>query len=160
MVQVKPGIGVTELEGDEVELLPIALMAFTVNVYATPSVNPVIVQEVAEVVLQCLLVSCTAVAIYPVIAEPPLTPGAVHETVACSVPAVAVALLGAPGTVFGITAAEGEDAGLVPWEFVAVTVKVYEVPFVKPVTTQEVVEVEVQRLLVSCTDLVVYPVMA
>jgi hypothetical protein len=34
-----------------------------------------------------------------------------------------------------MTALDGADAGPVPAAFVAVTVKVYEVPFVRPVTT-------------------------
>jgi hypothetical protein len=38
----------------------------------------------------------------------------------------------------GITALEGDDAGPEPTEFVATTVNVYEVPFVKPVTVAEV----------------------
>src|SRR5918912_3659060 len=36
--------------------------------------------------------------------------------------------------VAGVTAFEGEEAGPVPTEFVAETVKVYEVPLVSPVT--------------------------
>ena len=35
----------------------------------------------------------------------------------------------------------GAEAALVPAAFVAVTVKVYAVPFVRPVTVQEVVDV-------------------
>ena len=39
-------------------------------------------------------------------------------------PAVAEMLVGAPGTVAGVTEAEGEDAAPVPTEFKAVTVNV------------------------------------
>src|SRR5579871_756803 len=35
---------------------------------------------------------------------------------------------------FGVTELEADDATLLPTEFVAVTVKVYAVPFVRPVT--------------------------
>ena len=38
-----------------------------------------------------------AVTVYPVIATPPLDEGAVNATVACSSPAVAVPMAGAPG---------------------------------------------------------------
>jgi hypothetical protein len=47
--------------------------------------------------------------------------------------------VGAPGTVEGVAGADGAEAGLVPTELVAVTVKVYAVPLVSPVTVQEVV---------------------
>ena len=45
--------------------------------------------------------------------------------------------MGAPGTVFGVSAADGADAGDVPALLVAVTVKVYAVPFVSPVTAHD-----------------------
>jgi hypothetical protein len=64
------------------------------------------------------------VTVYPVIAEPPLLTGAVNVTVACAFPAVAVPIVGAPGTVEGITEFEAELAGPVPLALVAVTVKV------------------------------------
>ena len=41
--------------------------------------------------------------------------------------------MGAPGTVEGVAAAEAVDAVPVPLAFVAVTVNVYAVPFVRPV---------------------------
>ena len=55
-------------------------------------------------------------------------------TVAWAFPPVAVPMVGAPGTVTGVTAFEAADAAPVPAELVAVTVKVYDVPFVRPVT--------------------------
>ena len=66
------------------------------------------------------------------IAAPPLDAGAVHVTVACVFPAVAITFVGAPGTVAGVTVTPA-DAGLV-LPFVAVTVTVYVVPFVSPLT--------------------------
>jgi hypothetical protein len=42
-------------------------------------------------------------------------------------------LVGASGTVAGVTEFDAADAVLVPTEFVAVTVKVYAVPLLKPV---------------------------
>ena len=74
------------------------------------------------------------VTVYDVIALPPFEAGGVKLTVACALPAVAVPIVGAPGTVAGVTLLEAADAGPVPIALVAVTVKVYTVPFVRPVT--------------------------
>ena len=60
-------------------------------------------------------------------AEPPLFAGPVKVTVAWAFPAVAVPIVGAPGTVApddGVTEFEAALAGPVPMAFVAVTVKV------------------------------------
>ena len=74
------------------------------------------------------------VAVYDVIGLPPLKAGATKATLTCELPIVPTTPVGAPGTVAGITALDGADAGPVPDAFVAVTVNVYEVPFVRPVT--------------------------
>jgi len=65
-------------------------------------------------------------------ADPPLLAGAVKVTVALVFPTVAVPIAGAPGTVAGVTLLEAADASPVPTLLVAVTVKVYCVPFVSP----------------------------
>ena len=66
---------------------------------------------------------------------PPSDAGAVQVTVADPEPPVATTLVGAPGTAGpGVTELDGADAGPVPIAFVAVTVKVYAVPLVSPVT--------------------------
>jgi hypothetical protein len=62
-------------------------------------------------------------------ALPPSLAGAVQETVALALPAVAETPVGAPGTVMttgaiGVTLFEGTEAGPVPAALVAVTVKV------------------------------------
>ena len=49
----------------------------------------------------------------------------------------------------GVTLLLGAEAALVPAAFVAVTVKVYAVPFVRPVTVQEVVDVVQLGLVVA-----------
>jgi hypothetical protein len=67
-------------------------------------------------------------------AEPPLDTGGVNEIVASPFPRTAVTLVGAFGTVAGVTALLVADAVLVPKLLLAVTVKVYTVPFVRPVT--------------------------
>jgi hypothetical protein len=62
--------------------------------------------------------------------------GAVKLTVAWVLPATAVTLVGAPGTVgaAGVTEVEADETTELPFAFVATTVKVYAVPFVNPVT--------------------------
>jgi acyl dehydratase len=49
--------------------------------------------------------------------------------------------VGVPEVVAGITVEEADDADEDPAAFIATTVKVYEVPFVKPVKVQEVLRV-------------------
>ena len=50
---------------------------------------------------------------------------------------VAVPIVGASGTVAGVTELDAVDKLDVPAEFVAVVLKKYVVPFVKPVITHE-----------------------
>jgi hypothetical protein len=71
-----------------------------------------------------------------VIANPPLLAGAAQATPAVVAPADAVTLLGAVGTVAGMTALDAMDEGPTPAPFGAATVKEYEVPFVRPKTEQ------------------------
>ena len=85
------------------------------------------------------------IAVYDVIVAPPLDEGALHATRAEAFRERADAAIGAPGTVRGTTAADGLEAGPVPTPLVAVTAKMYAVPFVRPVTVQ-VVPVVVQVL--------------
>jgi hypothetical protein len=130
-----PGVvaGVTLLEAADAGPAPTPLVAVTVNVYAVPLARPRTVHgDVAHVTV------CPPddVAVYDVMVEPPLLAGGVKVTVACALPAVAVPIVGAPGTVAGVTLLEAEEAGPVPTAFVAVTVNVYAVPLVSPVTVQ------------------------
>jgi hypothetical protein len=65
--------------------------------------------------------------------------GAVHDTFDwVDSNEVAATPVGAPGTVDGVAEFDATEAALVPALFVAVTVNVYEVPFVRPVTVQVV----------------------
>ena len=67
----------------------------------------------------------------------PLAAGAVHDTTAWAFPAVAVTPVGAFGAVAGATGVTEFEAPLArdsPTTFVALTMKVYGVPFVSPVT--------------------------
>ena len=68
------------------------------------------------------------------IADPPLLSGAVKVTDALAFPRVAVPIVGAPGTTAGVTLLDAADADPVPTLLVAVTVNVYAVPLVSPVT--------------------------
>ena len=60
-----------------------------------------------------------------------------HERFTRPSPEVPTTDIGALGVVTGIAEAETADCSLVPALLVAETVKVYERPFVKPVTVQE-----------------------
>jgi len=55
--------------------------------------------------------------------------------VACPFAGFAAPIVGAPGTVNGVTLLEAAEVGLTPTPLVAVTVKVYAVPFARPGTT-------------------------
>jgi hypothetical protein len=75
------------------------------------------------------------VTVKPVIGAPPVgVVGGTQDTVAPALPATALTLVGAPGTT-DVTGMEALDAGPVPTALVAVTVNVYAVPLVRPVTT-------------------------
>ena len=72
-------------------------------------------------------------------AAPPTDVGAVQETSeAPSAFEVAATPVGDPGGVAGVAEFEGTEAALMPLAFFATTVNVYGVPFVRPVTAQEV----------------------
>ena len=72
---------------------------------------------------------------YPVISEPPLLDGALKLiTAVLFTVEVATTSIGASGIDEGITPVEVADATELPFAFVAITVNVYDVPFVKPDT--------------------------
>jgi hypothetical protein len=123
--------GVTEFDAVDDALVPIELVAVTVKVYAAPLTRPLIV--IGAPLLDALNPPVFDVAVYVVIVDPPVLAGAVNEIVALPFPAVAETLVGAPGVVAGVTALLVPDGVLVPEAFVAVTVNVYAVPFVRPV---------------------------
>jgi hypothetical protein len=125
--------GVTDAEAVEATESPFMLVAITVKVYAVPFVRPVMVtgEEVTETLFPSLPIT-----VYPVIDEPPLFVGAVNETTALAFPDATMTFVGAFGTVEGVTELDAVDGEDVPIPFVAVTLNVYAVPFVKPVTVQ------------------------
>jgi len=97
------------------------------------------------------------VAVYPVIAEPPLLVCANHATVACAFPAVALTWRGALGAPIGADWPEANEAADEPSEFFATTVNVYFVPFVNPLTVQVSAPV-VEHVFPPGDDVTVYPV--
>jgi hypothetical protein len=115
-------VGVTEFEAELAGPGPLAFVAVTVKVYAAPLVSPATI--IGLVVPVPVIPPGLEVTVYPVIGEPPLLAGAVNVTMAEAFPAVAVPIVGAPGTVEGVTEFEAELAGPGPLAFVAVTVKV------------------------------------
>jgi len=90
--------GVMLFEAALVGPVPAPLVAFTVNVYAVPIVNPeTVIGEDAPVPV---ILPGLDVAVYVVIAALPVSEGAVYATVAVpepAAPAVAVPIVGAPG---------------------------------------------------------------
>ena len=143
--------GTTLAEAVDAAEEPAAFEAFTVNVYVTPFVRPVTTQLVATVVQTTspatgpasttpadVTTAVATVTTKPLTAAPPLSTGAVQETVVepfwNDVPDTPV---GAPGTVAGMIAADESEAEDEPISFEATTVNVYAVPLVRPVIVQE-----------------------
>ena len=70
------------------------------------------------------------------IVAPPFEAGPVKATLACVLPAVARPMVGAPGTVAGVTLT-GAEAAPVPIALVAVTVHATVAPLVRPAMTSD-----------------------
>jgi sulfur carrier protein ThiS len=149
-------LGVTLADALEATEFPAAFVALTVNVYAVPLVKPETVQEVDAVVQ--VNDPGDEVTVYPVIALPPLDPGALQLTTDEESAAVPETPVGAPGTVLGVTLADALEATEFPIAFVALTVNVYAVPLVKPETVQEVDAVV--QVNDPGDEVTVYPVIA
>jgi hypothetical protein len=120
VVVVEPGV--TEAEPEDA-LVPLVLVAVTVQLYVEPLVKLDTVSGlvVPEAVLVVELV--THEAVYFVIADPPVELGALKVTLALVLLAdVAVPIVGAPGTVAGVTDTALEEV-LLPALLVALTVQ-------------------------------------
>ena len=75
----RPGsMGVSHADGEDDPPVPMAFAATTVKVYAVPFVRPVTVHDIVLVVH--VLLPGWEVTVYPVIALPPLSVGADHDT--------------------------------------------------------------------------------
>ena len=70
--------------------------------------------------------------------DPPFDEGADQVTTTEALPGVTEEMLGAPGTVNGVTGDDAAEAVLLPSDALVTAVNVYAVPFVSPVTTHEV----------------------
>jgi hypothetical protein len=108
------------LDADEVNK---PLFAVTANVYAVPFVNPGTTHDVAGALTVQVALFGEAVTVYEAIAGPPVTVGAVKETVAEPLPLTAFTPVGASGLPAGVI---DEDAVPVdvPVELVAVALNV------------------------------------
>jgi hypothetical protein len=135
----------TAIDAVEVSEIPIALLAVATYLYSVPFVKPVTVQLVAGAFTVQLAFGdsglpevSSAVTVYEVIAEPPLSSGAVNETTADAFAVVAVSPVGGPGILAGVTADDAAESVDVPEAFVAVVLNLYAVPFVRPEITHVV----------------------
>jgi hypothetical protein len=119
-------LGVTVDDAADAAELPAAFDATTVNVYALPFVRPLNMQERFKVFTQDVgaVTAGDEVTVYPVIALPPLEPGALQLTVEDEFPGVAPVTVGAPGGLAGVILADAADAAEVPAAFDATTVNV------------------------------------
>lgn len=101
-----------------------------------PRVSAEIVHPVPDPVVVHVRFCGDDVAVYNVIADPPLLADATHETsTLCVVPtAAADTTVGATGTVAMKDPADDDDGWLSPATFVATTVNVYSTPGVRPPT--------------------------
>jgi hypothetical protein len=88
--------GVTLADAVEGTEFPAALVAITLNVYEVPLVKPFTVHEVVVVVQ--VNPPGDDVTVYPVIALPPLEPGAVQPTTDEVLATIPETPVGAPGT--------------------------------------------------------------
>ena len=119
--------------------------------YAVPLVKPV--TEIGEAPVPVNPPGLD-VAVYVTPPEP--TDPAVYATVAEASPAVAVPIVGALGLIPGVTEFVAEDASETIPLFVAVTVNVYAVPDVRPVT--EIGEDDAVPVIEPGDDVAVYVV--
>jgi len=112
-------------------LVPMALVAVTVKVYGVPLVRPV--RVIGEEPPETTCRPSFDVTVYEVMADPPLLPSSEKVTVAWPLEAMMEVMVGASGAVAGTMELLVPDEVLVPIALVAVTVKVYVVPLVRPV---------------------------
>jgi hypothetical protein len=129
-------LGTTAADAGDNAPVPFAFVAVTVHVYDFPFVSPLTTVGDAMSAAEPGTppfddAHATA---YPVIGLPPSN-GATNDTVTCAFPADTVGCAGGSGTRLGTTTTEAGDAALAPFAFVAVSVQVYDFPFVRPPTT-------------------------
>ena len=113
--------GVTELDALDGRDPPAPLFATTVNEYVAPFDRPVTVQLVAPAAALQFRPPGEAVIVYPIIAAPPLSVGALHEIEALPSPPEADTDVGDPGTVAGVAVVETVEDSESPTPLVAMT---------------------------------------
>ena len=116
IVVVVSGVyGRTAAEAVEAAPVPAALVAVTVNVYKAPSVRVVKVAVVAPVVVT-VIEPGDEVAVYPMMADPPIYVDAVHDTVACRLTPLtdAVTAVGGSGVTISLKTTMSEPPMFVP----------------------------------------------
>ena len=119
---------------------PDTFVATTVNVYIEPLVRPSTEHEVSAVTQ--VNPPEFEVTVYEVISAPPSETGSDQDSVTEPLATALIASSnGEDGTVDGTIAPETSEAAPSPDAFTAATVNVYAVPFVRPVTVHDVVEV-------------------
>jgi hypothetical protein len=95
--------------------------------------------------------------IYPVISNPPVEVGAVHDTLSCcDIPRTTVGAAGTAGTVAAIKDADRGEYSPVPWTFVAAILNVYAVPLVRLSIVPELSVPENEVLLISVVLVPIY----
>jgi hypothetical protein len=113
------GVSETALEAVE---LPVMLLAVTVTEYVVPFTKLVMVHDVVAVVhVRVCPLPSSAVAVYDVTADPPVTTGAVQLTSREELPLVRTTEVGLPGTSPGVRVTAEVSAEL-PAPLVANTV--------------------------------------
>jgi len=129
-------LGTTTADAGDAAPVPFAFVAATVHVYDLPFDSPptTIGEPAPEADPATPPFDDVHVAPKFVIPLPPSL-GAVNATEICALPAPTEGCGGAAGTVLGIAIADAGDAAPAPFTFVAVTVHVYDFPFVSPPTT-------------------------
>ncbi len=128
--------GTTTADAGDAPPVPFAFVALTVHVYDFPFVRPTITIGVPAPLPEPGVppFDDEHTTPNPVIGLPP-SAGATNDTVTCALPDDTVGAAGALGNVLGTTAADAGDAAPAPFAFAAVTVHVYDFPFVKAPTT-------------------------
>jgi hypothetical protein len=128
-------LGVTAADAGDAGPVPFTFVALTVHVYDFPFVSPPTTVGDAVSAAEPGVPPFDDVHTNPkpVIGLPP-SAGGTNDTVTCAFPAVSVGAAGALGIVLGMTVADAGDAGPAPLAFAAVTVHVYDFPFVSAPT--------------------------
>jgi len=140
--------------------VPARFVAVTTTVYGAPLVSPAIVHWSGPEAQTHFDPPGDAVAVYAVIAIPPLEAGTDHVTTIEPSRAEATGPVGTPGIVRGTAALEAADEGLDPASLIATTVNVYGDPFVRPVTAQVRGPAVQVHVFEPGLDVTVYPVIA